>query len=455
MKKLLLAALAALILLPAALFAASYFARVQEQRRADESLRLLHLAPATFSAGGDALFLLDYNTPDAATRRQWLAQYGSNALRGVANANTAPLPDAIRAAQLPDAPLDRLACPLRDSVSGCLAAVRDNLPAYRTSVQQAAQLLANADALAQYDNFDYVINDLTRDALPRFAPLVQQHTAAAVDWAENRHETALARVCRNIHTGRVLLRAHNGLIDTMVGNAIVARNTALAAEMLAEQPAWATHLPDNCAAAFAPFAHGEPNLCAAMQGEFRYFDGMMRNWLVGDMQGADENENTDNAMTFVQNPVAHSLLFSPEHTRRLHAQNLAHYCTAESQTAVAQDRQPENAPPAQNTRNIALRPACWGNFIGYVLLDNDTANYNVYSERLLDTAMQQRAFQAALALYALPPAQRRAALPQILQQHSSPARKLSYNETTRQITFTRYDQRENAAAQGVAVNVDG
>ena len=102
-----------------------------------------------------------------------------------------------------------------------------------------------------------------------------------------------------------------------------------------------------------------------------------------------------------------------------------------------------------------LRPACWGNWIGCVLLDNDTADYNVYSERLLDTAMQQRAFQAALALYALPPAQRRAALPQILAQHSSPARKLSYHETTRQITFERYDRRENAVAQGVAVNVDG
>ena len=453
MKKLLLATLAALILLPAALFAISYFARVQEQRRADESLRLLHLAPATFSAGGDALFLLDYRTPDAATRRQWLAQYGSNALRGVANANTAPLPDAIRAAQLPDAPLDRLACPPRNSVSGCLAAVRQNLPAYRASVQQAAQLLANADALAQYDNFDYVINDLTRDALPHFVPLTLQHTAAAVDWAENRQQAALARVCRNIHTGRVLLRAHGGLIDTMIGNAIVARNTALAAEMLAEQPEWATHLPDNCAAAFTPFAHGEPNLCAAMQGEFRYFDGMMRNWLASD--AADVDEANMDAKRLLQNPVAHSLLFSPEHTRRLHAQNLAHYCTAESQTAVAQDRQPENAPPAQNTRNIALRPACWGNFIGCVLLDNDTANYNVYSERLLDTAMQQRAFQAALALYALPQAQRRAALPQILQQHSSPARKLLYNETTRQITFERHDQRENAAAQGVAVNVDG
>ena len=451
MKKLILAALAALILIPVALLAISYIARANEQRQADNSLRLLQIAPATFSAGGDALFLLDYDTSDAATRRQWLAQYGSNTLRGVANENAAPLPAAIRAAKLPDAPLDRLACPPRDSVSGCLDAVRQNLPAYRASVQQAAKLLANADALAQYDNFDYVINDLTRDALPPFVSLTLQHTAAAVDWAENRQQAALARVCRNIHTGRVLLRAHGGLIDTMIGNAIVARNTALAAEMLAEQPDWATHLPDNCAAAFAPFSHGEPNLCAAMQGEFRYFDDILRNWLAGDTQGADED--TANAMTFVHSPIAQSLLFSPEHTRRLHAQNLAHYCTEASKTAIAQDRQPENPAPAAN--HLALRPACWGNFIGCVLLDNDAPSYAVYSERLLDTAMQQRAFQAALALYALPPAQRRAALPQILQQHSSPTRKLSYSEKQRQITFERYDQRENAAAQGVVVNVDG
>lgn len=436
MKKLILAALAALILIPVALLAISYIARANEQRQADDSLRLLQIAPATFSAGGDALFLLDYDMSDAATRRQWLAQYGSNALRGMANENAAPLPAAIRAAKLPDAPLDRLACPPRDSVSGCLDAVRQNLPAYRASVQQAAKLLANADALAQYDNFDYVINDLTRDALPPFAPLALQHTAAAVDWAENRQQAALVRVCRNIHTGRVLLRAHGGLIDTMIGNAIVARNTALAAEMLAEQPDWATHLPDNC---------------AAMQGEFRYFDGMLRNWLAGDTQGADED--TANAMTFVHSPIAQSLLFSPEHTRRLHAQNLAHYCTEASKTAIAQDRQPENPAPAAN--HLALRPACWGNFIGCVLLDNDAPSYAVYSERLLDTAMQQRAFQAALALYALPRAQRRAALPQILQQHSSLTRKLSYSEKQRQITFERYDQRENAAAQGVVVNVDG
>ena len=90
MKKTILAALAALILLPAALLAISYFARVQEQRRADESLRLLYLAPATFSAGGDALFLLAYHTPDAATRQKLGLPASGRAANGSRNTAATP-----------------------------------------------------------------------------------------------------------------------------------------------------------------------------------------------------------------------------------------------------------------------------------------------------------------------------------------------------------------------------
>ena len=81
-------------------------------------------------------------------------------------------------------------------------------------------------------------------------------------------------------------------------------------------------------------------------------------------------------------------------------------------------------------------------------------SYAAYHDRLLDMLMQQRAFQAALALYELPAAERHEALPQILQQHSSPARQLSYDEKKKQIVFERYDSRENAVAKGLAVRLD-
>lgn len=453
MKKLfiILFALAQPIVLPAALLTVSYFVRQHEQRQADESLRLLKTAPLAPSAGGDALFLVNYDVADAKVRRQWITQYGTNALQGADEAAFNRLPSAVRAAKLPSIPKDDLACPPRDSDSGCLDAMRHELPAYRERLQQAAKQLANADALSQYPVFDYRINNLSSDALPPFAAVATQHTAAALDWVEHRQAVALSRVCRNLNTGRVLLRSRGGLLDTMVGSAIVARNTALAAEMLAEEPAWAMRFPEDCAFAFAPIVPGEANLCAAMQDEFRFFDEMLQSWMASDAAKMDEKSAF--LARLVRVPALHHALFSYEHTRGLHAQNLAQFCTDAGKVAVQQDKPLAVAEPARETKSFTLRPACWGNFVGCVATDA-MPSYAAYHDRLLDMLMQQRAFQAALALYELPAAERHEALPQILQQHSSPARQLSYDEKKKQIVFERYDSRENAVAKSVAVRLD-
>lgn len=453
MKKLLivLLVLAKFLFVPAFLLVVSYFVRQNEQKQMDDSLRLMQTAPITPSAGGDALLLLNYDVADAATRRQWIVQYDNYVLLGADQAAFARLPAAVRAAKLPKLPDDGLACPPRGSVSGCLETVRSQLPAYQEKVQQAAKLLANADALAQYDNLDYQMG--YRDSFPYMLPVVAQRTAAALDWVENRQQAALARVCRNIHTGRVLLRSRGNLLNTMIGNATVARNMALVAEMLAEAPDWSTRLPENCAAVFAPFAAGEPNLCAAMQGEFRYFDSMLRDLMVG-ADVAQMDEKSALLARMLRMPVLNQAAFSYEHTRRLQAKNLAQFCTDEAKSAVQQDvRLTFAAPSAKQSGSFAMRPACWGNIVGCVATDV-VPSYAMYHDRLLDMLMQQRAFQAALALYALPQGERRAALPQILRQHSSPERQLSYDDETKQIVFERYDQRENAVAKGVAVRLD-
>ena len=453
MKKLLiiLFVLAKRFFIPALLLTISYCVRQHEQKQMDDSLRLMQSAPLSPSAGGDALFLLNYDVADANTRRQWIAQYGINALQNKDEATSNALPQTVRAAKLPDIPKDSLSCPPRNSDSGCLETVRRQLPVYRQRLQQSAKLLANADALSQYDNFDYRIQ--YTDAFPPFAPVVAQRIVAAVDWVENRKEAALARICRNIRTGRVLLRSRGGLVDTMVGSAVVARNTELAAEMLAEEPEWATRLPENCAVAFASFVRNEPDLCAAMQGEFRSFDGSLQSWMADDVAKMDGRAKF--LARLVRIPVLNNMWFSYEHARRLQAKNLAQFCTAASKEAVKQDKQLEfAAPPAKENNSMVLRPACWGNFVGCKAADTVAQDYAVYNDSLLDMLMQQRAFQAALALYALPETERRAVLPKILQQHSSPARQLSYDEKKKQIVFERYDQREKAVAKGVAVRLD-
>ena len=65
--------------------------------------------------------------------------------------------------------------------------------------------------------------------------------------------------------------------------------------------------------------------------------------------------------------------------------------------------------------------------------------------------MQQRAFQAALALYRLPEKERHTRLAEILAAHASPARKLKYNETTGEITFEPYEH--STRPVGIAVKL--
>ena len=65
--------------------------------------------------------------------------------------------------------------------------------------------------------------------------------------------------------------------------------------------------------------------------------------------------------------------------------------------------------------------------------------FDAFVSRLQDTAMQQRAFNAALALYRLPANQRRAALDKVLAEYSSPSRKLRWNGKERIIDFDVYN----------------
>ena len=89
--------------------------------------------------------------------------------------------------------------------------------------------------------------------------------------------------------------------------------------------------------------------------------------------------------------------------------------------------------------------ACLRNGIGCIL-DDFTPEFAVYQYRIQDTAMQQRAFQAALSLYRLPAAERRAVLQNTLAQHSSPARRLRWDEKQNAIAFDAYFSKEAPAA---------
>ena len=66
------------------------------------------------------------------------------------------------------------------------------------------------------------------------------------------------------------------LIYAMIGNAVIRRNTDLAAQMLYEKPEWANRLPAECDGMFDVLPAEEQNICLIAQEEFRLSANSLR-----------------------------------------------------------------------------------------------------------------------------------------------------------------------------------
>jgi hypothetical protein len=399
-----------------------------DNRTAEPAKRLLQgEVPRGDSEGTDALWLMPYDIPDAAERRQIMAKLGNKVL------DDDQLPESLRQRKLitKDEEGQSLDCISRNNdgaiVADCLQNVRAHADAYRAVVAKYAKLFDNADRVSQYSNLDVRALNIS-DAFPKYHYLVYQTTPAAVDWLDGKPEAAFARICRNIRTGKTLQQSRGGLLPAMIGTTIIQNNTRLAAAMLAEQPQWAGKLPENCADAFAPTADNAENYCRIMQFEYHYMDNFIANlptqlsqempaWLV---------------------PV----LFSPEHSRTLASKQFAFGCEPPAQQAFAQDLPvwaPQDAQMPQTFWQQYGSLACLRNALGCRFINGDYGgDVDPYARRLQDTQMQQRAFQAALALYRLPENQRTAELPNVLARYGSPSRELHYDAEAKAIVFTPY-----------------
>lgn len=422
-------------------------AQRQETAAAAESLRLLQgTPPKGDGAGADALWLMAYDIPDAAERRRIMAKLGNHLPKDEV------LPAELRSRRLPELNNGELNCTVADGKrgAGCLSTVRAHRETFQAGVKKHAVLLANADRLADYPNLDFAMDKGLSAVLPPMLSVIVAQTApAALDWVNGKREAALNRVCRNIRTGRKLLRAGNTMLTPMLGAAAIRKNTQLAAEMLAEEPSWAGRLPESCADAFSPFPADEPNVCAAQQGEYRNIaheiNVLSEAGALLDTVGLEGKEPP----VVRQSKLFSVLAYSEPHTNALVAQAMAQACTPETLRAIAADTK---LPPQPKVDERWKRPACWHNLAGCQLAAMATSDNNAYSARLQDMLMQQRAFQAALALYRLPEKKRRTWLEEILAAHASPARKLKYDETAREITFEPYEK-TNMQPAGVAVKL--
>ena len=447
--KYLLGTTAVLILAAVAvLYAVPEWLKQREIRAAEADLALLAAPPApppSVKNGIDALWLLQYRTKDDAERADLMRRFGE-VLKY--NPDTFARHNELADRYLP--PPDDDILTFTGTAAEYLSQIRANLPKYRAEAEKHAELFANVDKLADYDtfaprNWPNDQEDFTEVGFPRFEWFLRSHGLAALDWAQGGEDQAWRRVCRNIKTGRSLLHGRPGLIFPMIGNAVIRRNTGLAAQMLHEKSEWANRLPAECGGVFDVLDEQEQNLCLAIQDEFHLYANMYREleseempmmqmpeWrelkALGDRQG---NAAADFALLFLPRlDAAHSMAQTAPH--------YASYCKPEAAAVLKADQKIQWQPqPSEKT--FAQKWACLGNSIGCLTTDTALPSFDGYVSRLQDTAMQQRAFNAALALYRLPAESRRAALDKVLAEHSSPSRKLRWNEKEQVIDFDVYD----------------
>ena len=245
--KYLLGATAVLILAAVAvLYAVPEWLKQREIRAAEADLALLAAPPApppSAKNGIDALWLLQYRTKDDAERADLMRRFGE-VLKY--NPDTFARHNELADRYLP--PPDDNLLTFTGTAAEYLPQIRANLPKYRAEAEKHAELFANVDKLADYDifaprNWPNDQEDFTKMVFPRFEWLLRSHGLAALDWAQGGEDQAWHRVCRNIKTGRSLLHGRPGLIFPMIGNAVIRRNTGLAAQMLHEKPEWTNRLP--------------------------------------------------------------------------------------------------------------------------------------------------------------------------------------------------------------------
>ena len=440
------------------LFAVPQYLIRQEIAAAQDDLARLAVKPAPAqTAGGDALWLVGYRAETAAERERMMATHRPLLMRG-------KQPPALAEYELPQPENGEFTCGSGKSAADCLAEIRGNLPQYRDQAEKYRELLANIDRLADYDAFAQSgwPNDHTGSsdmALPRLQHLFLSVPTAALDWADGRQQAALVHVCRSLKTGRTLLQGRPNMLYPMVGNALIQKHTALAAQMLAEDPSWAKRLPKECDGAFAVLSPQEQNLCTAVQDEFHASANLLRKmspeWsprkmftvtaLAANMSDEDSIGSLRIPRWMIWVPV-----MDIEHSRARSAAYYAQGCNAETAAALERDQAIIWQPLAQASWKQLW--ACSNNGQGCVLSDIALTSWDSYFQHVQDSAMQQRAFQAALALYRLPAAERRGAIGRILAEHSSPSRRLVWNEQNSSIGFARYSKHQTESGD-IPVNL--
>ena len=265
----------------------------------------------------------------------------------------------------------------------CLDKVRQQPEAVEAALASQATVLAHMDELAAHGHYHSPLTQMDVTPWPSMRPLQASLSAHALAYVQGDSPRALAGLCRDAGTGRMLMAHGDNLLTTMMGAAMLTANAKLFAAVLAESPGDAP-LPGSCATAFAPLSADEASTCTGMRGEFV----MMRN-LAGLMDRKNESKGSGHFG---------SLFYSGKKTVARHAEVLGAACLPEARQAIAEDRKVQMPPAEAWSWWQMAQMECLTNSVGCILTSIAGPAYDKYGARLQDVAAQLRLLQAALWL---------------------------------------------------------
>ncbi|WP_413975032.1 hypothetical protein [Stenotrophomonas acidaminiphila] len=301
--------------------------------------------------------------------------YAPGFIRGDAESEAGvppPLP-VDGAARTPTA--DPALCGFRDAAT-CLERVRRAPEAVAAALATRATLLSRMDELAAHGHYRSPLVQAPPSPWPALGPLAVPLGAHALAHVQGDSARALAGLCRDAGSGRMLMAHGDNLLATMMGIAMLRANAELFAAVLAELPADAP-LPSGCATAFAPLSADEAAVCNGMRGEFAM---QQRFALLMDRK-------------IEAGPRSGRLFYNGRKTLARQAEALAWPCLPAARQAVAEDRR---APLPSLPAVAWWQPQCLTNAIGCILSDIAGPAYTGYLYREQDAAAQLRLLQAVL-----------------------------------------------------------
>lgn len=419
----------AVMVLVAALWALSRFMPLPPAQQ--QALALLRQqTPVSGSNAFDALWLLRYDgVPDTARaaimaedarRIAALPPMSMDAEERMGGLAVDTLLSA--AGQYPEVPAWQPPC--HWSQAGCLAKVRADQAAVEAAVQGQQGLLARIDGLSAHGHYRNRFVPDIRAPFPDLALLQRSLSAHALAQVQGRSDDALAGICRDTRTGRMLMAHGDNLFVATVGAAMVQGSVQLFGEVLAEVPATQA-LPADCDGAFTVDNPQQLSLCPAMRGEFVLITHGGR----------------------VEEGVMQTLLWDREKSAGRTALTLQGACTDTAEQTLAQDKPLRFAAP-----ELGLwRLECIANMMGCITTSIAGPAYQSYGMRLQDAGASLRLAEALLWLRAHSAADAATALAAMPRALRDGERPLTLSADGRQLQVASYSRRAGTSSISVPI----